>query len=137
MSYKVLKMVFTALLLLCTVGAANAATLLEAKVVKLVTYKNYRTVVQVDKAIADTDGCTHGSRTTFFALNIHSEKPSTTCTTTGSATTVCTTNQNAIEEVYASLLAAKMSDSEVNIQTAGCTPYGNDTIPTIIRVDLM
>jgi len=98
-----------------------------ANIVKLHVYKNYRTVVQLDKgADVSVDGCTHANKK-LVALTIQDRFNDTAANPERSPV---------VEEIYSVLLAARVAELPIDVLTSGCTDFGGATIPVIIRIIL-
>ncbi len=93
-----------------------------AQIVKLHVYKDYRSIVQLNKGPeTPSNGCTHSNKS-LAALEISDKYQQG--------------NTSAVEEMYAALLAARLAGMPVDVLTSGCTAFGAGTVPVIIRVIL-
>jgi len=103
-------------------NAYSADSITGAEIVKLHVYKDYRSVVQLNKGSdTNSNGCTHSNKKLLgLVLDERYEADNTA----------------AVEEIYAALLAARLTDTPVDILTSGCEAFGGFTIPVIIRVIL-
>lgn len=92
----------------------------DAKIIKLHIYKDYRSVVQLDKGSeTNGSGCTHvNNKLIALVLQERHEE----------------SNVASIEEMYSALLAARFAGTPVNVLTSGCVPFGGYTIPKLIMV---
>jgi len=109
-----MKNIFMSCALLFSAQLIASEQIANRSVVKISAYGTYA-VVQIDTPSENSAACTRGNAGNYVAINFSGE--------TG-------------KEMYAMVLAARVSGQKVGFGLTGCYNWGGYTIPSAYRIDL-
>ena len=109
------KLLLIALLVLFSFNSAYASEQISKRKVKLIQLYESTVIFVLESPISNTDGCSHSNAKWSIGLDISTEGG---------------------RQQYATVLSARVSNSEIGFGVNGCINWGNPTVAKVYRVDL-